>query len=82
MFYTAHIMPLVINALGGGHTDRHIRTHIPTCKPKQFQETFHAQPKAARAWFKNMARVGVHVLRQHEASGIAQCHIQFLKTTP
>ena len=30
-----HIMPLVINALGGGHTD----THIPTCKQKRLQET-------------------------------------------
>ena len=28
-------MPLVINALGGGHT----RTHIPTHEPKQFQKS-------------------------------------------
>ena len=34
-----HIMPLVINALGGGHTDRQTdrHTHITTCKPKQCQ---------------------------------------------
>ena len=32
-------MPLVINGLGGGHTDRHTDTCIPTHEPKQFQET-------------------------------------------
>ena len=41
-------MPLVINALRGGHTDTHMHTHthththtqahIPTCKQKRFQE--------------------------------------------
>ena len=36
-------MPLVINALRGGHTDTH--TRIPTHGPKQFQETRHARPK-------------------------------------
>ena len=41
-------MPLVINGLGDGHTDRHI--HIPTHEPKQFQETRRAWP--SRAWFK------------------------------
>ena len=34
--------------LGRTHRD----THIPTCKPKKFQETRHVQPKAVRAWFK------------------------------
>ena len=34
-----HITPLVINGLGGGHTDTHILTH----KQKQFQETRHAR---------------------------------------
>ena len=43
-------MPLVINALGGGHTDTH--TCTPTHKVKQFQETRHVQLKATRAWFK------------------------------
>ena len=35
-----HIMPLVINALRGGHTDTqtHTHTYIPMCEPKQFQE--------------------------------------------
>ena len=42
-------MPLVINALGGGHA--HIHTHIPTREPKQFQETGRS---ATRAWFKNL----------------------------
>ena len=48
-------MPLVINGLGGGHTDRqtdrHTHTRIPTRGPKQFQETRHARPSAARDWF-------------------------------
>ena len=25
------------------HTHTHTHTHIPTCEPKQFQETMHAQ---------------------------------------
>ena len=29
-------MPLIINALGGGHTDTH--THIPTREQKRFLE--------------------------------------------
>ena len=33
-----HIMPLVINDLGGRHTDTY--THIPTCEPKQFQTRY------------------------------------------
>ena len=45
------ITSLVINALRGGHTDTH--THIPMCKPKQFQETRCARPLAVQAWFKN-----------------------------
>ena len=32
-----YIMPRVINALGGGHTDAD--THIPTREPNQFQKT-------------------------------------------
>ena len=32
--------------------DTRTHTRIPTRGPKQFQETRHAQPKAARAWFK------------------------------
>ena len=40
-----HINPLVINALGGGHTDRQTDTHIPTSKQKQFQDTRHVLPK-------------------------------------
>ena len=32
---SSYITPLVINALRGGHA----QTHIPTCEPKQFQET-------------------------------------------
>ena len=43
-------MPPVINGLGGGHT----HTRMPTRGPKQFQETRHARPSAARAWFKNL----------------------------
>ena len=40
-----HIMPLVINAFGGEHTDGHTdtQTHIPRREPKQFQETRHAR---------------------------------------
>ena len=41
-------MPLVINGLGGGHTQ------IPTRETKQFQETRRERPSAARAWFKNI----------------------------
>jgi len=37
-----HIMPLVFNSLGGGHT--HTHTHIH-CGQKQFQETSHASTK-------------------------------------
>ena len=52
-------MPLVINALWGRHIDRHIDrhtdTHIPTCEPKQFQETRRTRPKA---WFKNVKKIG------------------------
>ena len=45
-----HITPLVINALGGIHTDR--LTHIPTSKPKQFQETRHTWLLAGlKVWF-------------------------------
>ena len=43
-FISHHIMPLVINAFRGGHTD----THILTCEPKQFQR------RAPAAWFKVM----------------------------
>ena len=39
----AYITPLVINALGGGHTDTHT-----DARPKQFQETRRAWPLAAR----------------------------------
>ena len=53
--HTVYITPLVINALGGGHT----HTHIPTHKQKQFQETKDTKAikkcKARRqgtAWFK------------------------------
>ena len=57
-----HIMPLVINGLGGGHTDRHTQTdthtRIPTRGPKQFQETRRARPKAARAWFNKVYNTG------------------------
>ena len=53
----AYIMPLVINALGGGHTD----THIPTRKPKQFQETRHTWPSAACAWCK-VRMIGILLL--------------------
>ena len=42
-------MPLVINSFVDGHTD----THIPTRKPKQFQETGRMWPKAVHYWFKN-----------------------------
>ena len=38
-------MPLVINGLGGRHTDRQPDTHILMRKPNQFQETRRAQPK-------------------------------------
>ena len=57
-----HITPLVINALGGGHTDTRAHTHtdththIPTCQPRQFQETRGAWPSAAHAWFKNQGK--------------------------
>ena len=44
-----HIMPLVINALRGVHTDR--QTHIPMHEPKQFQEARHAQLKTTGTWF-------------------------------
>ena len=48
--HMVYITPLVINALGSGHTDTHTthtdththtHTHTPTCEPKQFQETRH-----------------------------------------
>ena len=59
-----NIMPLAINGLGGGHTDRqtnrqtdrqthtHTYTHILMREQKQFQETRHAQLKAVHSWFK------------------------------
>ena len=47
-------MPHVINALGGGHTDRQTHTHIPMHEPKQFQETRCARPLAARTWFNKI----------------------------
>ena len=47
-------MPLIINVLGGGHTDRRTDTytHIPTRDPKQFQEISRMRVKAVHAWFK------------------------------
>ena len=49
-----HITPLVINALGGRHTDTYTQTHIPMREPKQFQETRYTRQKAMYAWFKNI----------------------------
>ena len=54
-----HITPLVINGLGGGHTDTDTRTHIPTREPKQFQETRCVWAKAMRAWFKKALQCGI-----------------------
>ena len=40
--------------MASGWTHGHTHTRIPTRGPKQFQETRRAQPKAVRAWFKNL----------------------------
>ena len=40
--YEVHITPLVINSLGGEHTQTHTQAHIQTSTQKQFQETRHA----------------------------------------
>ena len=40
--HTVHIMPLVINGLGGGDTHTYTHTRTPMCEPKPFQKTRHA----------------------------------------
>ena len=45
-------MLLVINALGGRHTDRH--TNVQMRKLKQFQETRRTWLKNACPWFKKL----------------------------
>ena len=55
-------MPLVINGLGGGHTD----THIPTRRPKQFQETRRVRPSATRTWFNNMNYEYTNYIQVHK----------------
>ena len=55
--HKAHITPYHATGyyvLWGGHTDTHIHMRIPTCKPKQFQETRCALPSTAHMWFKNL----------------------------
>ena len=62
-----HIMPLVINALSGGQTerqtdrqtDRQTHTHIPMHEQKQFQETGHAWLQAACTWFKKGVEIAI-----------------------
>ena len=64
-------------------TDTH--TYIPTCKPKQLQETRRAQPKAVHAWFKkwlndskinitqacvNLCQIFAYVLQQYSETSI------------
>ena len=48
-----HIMPLVINSLGGGHTHTHTQTHIQTIRTGSISRN---QARAGlwpvRAWFK------------------------------
>ena len=62
-------MPLVINALGDGHTGRqtdrqtHRHTHIPTCKPKQFQVSKHVSLRPTCAWFKSFVLAPMAFLR-------------------
>ena len=52
-----HIMPLVINDLGGGHTHTHTHAnthiHIQTIRTKAIlQNQAHAGRRPVRAWFK------------------------------
>ena len=51
-----HITPFIINTLGGRHT------HIPTCKPMQFQETRHALVCSLyMSGLKILARADLHI---------------------
>ena len=45
-----HITPLVINTLGGRHTDRNTDTETDT--HNDFKKTRRAWPKAMHSWFK------------------------------
>ena len=52
-FISHHIMPLVINSFGGGHTHANTHTHIPTiCTESIIRNQAHA-------WFNN------HVIVHH-----------------
>ena len=56
---------MLINALGGGHTETDRQTHIPVCKQKRFQETRCMWPKAACTWFNkqpNDNKYNLHIL--------------------
>ena len=52
-----HIMPLVISALGGGHTDTHTYRHVNQSNFKK--PGTYVWPKAPCAWFKNTHSIPV-----------------------
>ena len=60
-----YITPLVINALGGGHTDIYTHTYIPMYEPKQFQETRHAQACSRCAPHVKRRRFTIQIYRTY-----------------
>ena len=53
---SCHIMPIVINSLGGGHT--HTQTHILTiCTGSILRNQVRANLWPAHVWFKNNFRI-------------------------
>ena len=55
-----HIMPLVINSLGGGHTNTH--THTDTRTETILRNQAHAGLRPARTWFKKPNQVHLYTL--------------------
>ena len=49
--YEVHIMPLVLNSLGGGHT--HTNTHTDVRTETILRNQARASHRPVRAWFKN-----------------------------
>ena len=64
-------MPLVINSLGGGHTNTHTHTHIhththtythiQTSAQKQFQETRHVLARVESEFCSQIFSLSLHV---------------------
>ena len=48
-----HITSLVINSLGGGHTNTHTNTHTDIRTGTILRNQAHASRRPARTWFKN-----------------------------